>query len=51
MLAYPIAALAIFRGVFLLVSVRAFWKRAVSYERLARLPLAGGASGTEVSHD
>jgi len=46
-LAFPIAALALFMFVFIVVSVRAFLRRSSELDALAALPLQ---DSTEVDH-
>jgi hypothetical protein len=47
MLAYPLAALAIFMVVFLVVTVRTVLSGKRGYESVALLPLADGKSAQE----
>jgi hypothetical protein len=49
LLAYPLAALAIFMGVFFVIALRTYARQAASYEHLQRLPLEDGAERARAS--
>lgn len=51
LLALPILSLAIFLGVFLLVSFRTFGRKAAEYSEVAALPLADDDSDTQIEGD
>jgi cbb3-type cytochrome oxidase subunit 3 len=51
LLALPILSLAIFLGVFFLVSYRTFRRSAADYSELAALPLADDDSDPQIEGD
>jgi hypothetical protein len=51
LLGYPIAALALFMGVFFVVSLRTAWTRAERYAHVARLPLQDSGTERQVNHE
>jgi cbb3-type cytochrome oxidase subunit 3 len=51
LLALPILSLAIFLGVFLLVSFRTYRRSAAEYSDLAALPLADNDSDSHIEGD